>query len=127
MKLQHLFTVNLVFAIFFGLSCAIFPAWVFQLYGLTGDPGGLWVARLAGGSILGFATLMWFGRKAARVEARRAIALALLVQDAIGLLASLDFQLTGKVNAFGWASSALYGLLMVGYAYFLFVRPQASM
>ena len=126
MKLQHLFTANLVFALFFGLSCAVFPAWVFQLYGLTGDPGGLWVARLVGGSILGFATLMWFGRKAAITEARRAIALALLVQDAIGLLASLDFQLTGEVNAFGWASLALYGFLTIGYAYFLYVRRKDS-
>jgi len=124
MKLQHLFTINLFFAVFFGVSCSLFPRWVFQLYGIVPDDAAIWTTRLVGGSILGFATLMWFGRKAASVEARRAIALALLVQDTIGCVASLEIQLTGIVNAFGWFSLALYGLLALAYAFFLFVRPQ---
>jgi len=53
-----------------------------------------------------------------------AIAMALLVQDTISFVASLAFQFTGMVNAFGWISLALYGLLALGYAYFLFIRPQ---
>ncbi len=127
MKLRHLFTINIFFAIFFGLSCALFPAWVFQLYGLAApDPAGIWVTRLLGGSILGFAVLMWFGRKAAVIETRRAIAYALLTQDTIGLIASVEMQLTGLVNAFGWASLALYGLLALAYAWYLFSRPKDS-
>lgn len=126
MKLRHLFTINLVFAIFFGLSCALLPRWVFQLYGLAADDAAIWTARLVGGSILGYATLMWFGRKAASGEARRAIALALFAQDAIGCVASIELQLTGSVNAFGWFSLALYGVLALAYAFFLFVRPEDS-
>jgi hypothetical protein len=67
---------------------------------------------------------MWFGRKAESVDARRAIAMSLLMQDAIGCIASVEIQLTGSVNAFGWSSIALYGLLALAYAFFLFVRPQ---
>jgi hypothetical protein len=126
MKLTHLFTLNLFFAIFFGVSCFLFPYWVYQLYGLVGDDAAIWTARLVGGSILGFATLMWFGRKAASRDARRAIALALLIQDTIGFLASLEIQLTGKTNAFGWLSLALYGVLAFAYAFFLFLRPEDS-
>jgi hypothetical protein len=126
MKLRHLFTVNLFFAIFFGVSCSLFPRWVFQLYGLAADDGAIWATRLVGGSILGYATLMWFGRKAASGEARRAIALALLAQDAIGCVASIEIQLKGSVNVFGWFSLALYGVLALAYAYFLFVRPEDS-
>jgi hypothetical protein len=124
MKLRHLFTINIFFAAFFGISCAVFPAWVYRLYGLAADDAGIWVSRLVGGSILGFATLMWFGRKTESREARGAIALALLLQDAIGFIASLELQLTGKVNAFGWASLALYGLLALAYAYFLYIRSK---
>ena len=126
MKLRHLFAVNFCIAVFFGLACSIFPRWVFQLYGAAFDDAAIWSARLVGGSILGFATLMWYGFKAAIVEARRAIALALLVQDGIGFIASMEIQLTGSVNAFGWSNPVLYGILALAYAYFFFVRPQNS-
>jgi hypothetical protein len=126
MKLRHLFGINIFFAIFFGLSCTLFPRFVFWMYGLVPDDQGIWVTRLVGGSILGFATLMWFGIKTASVDAQRAIALALLVQDAIGCVASIAFQLSGKVKAFGWFSLALYGVLALAYAFLLFIRTEAN-
>jgi hypothetical protein len=126
MKLRHLFALNIFFAAFFGGSCTFFPRFVFWLYGLTPDDAAIWVTRLAGGSILAFGTLMWFGMRVPSAGTRRAIALALLIQDAIGCVASILFQLTGKANAFGWASIALYGILAVAYATFLFVIPRSS-
>ena len=126
MKLQHLFTVNLFIALFFGISCAVLPEWVLQLYGLDLDAGAIWTTRLVGGSILGFASLMWFGRTTASAELRRAIALALLIQDAIGLVASLEVQLGGSMNTLGWTNPILYGFLAVGYVYFLYIRTGAS-
>lgn len=124
MRLRTLFTLNLFIAIFFGLSCSLFPGWALGLYGLAPSPAAIWTTRLVGGSILGFATLMWYGRRAESVDARRAIALALVVQDTIGLLASVEIQLGGAINALGWSNIALYGMLALGYAYFVFVRPQ---
>jgi hypothetical protein len=124
MKLRHLFTVNIFFALFFGLTCTFLPRFVYRLYGLVADDPAAWVTRLVGGSILGFATLMWFGRKTNHAGARRAIALALLVQDTVGFIASTILQFTGEVNVFGWFSLALYGVLAASYAYFLFIRPK---
>ena len=123
MKLRHLFRINVFFAIFFGGSCSLFPHWVFTLYGLTPDDAAIWTARLLGGSILGFTTLMWFGQKSTSIDTRKAIAIALFIQDVIGCIASVEFQLTGAVNIFGWFSLALYGLLAIAYAFFLFVKP----
>jgi len=100
-KLRHLFTINLFIAVFFGLTCALLPVWVLNLYGLESNPAAVWTTRLVGGSILGFATLMWFGWRVESAEARRAIALALLVQDVVGLLASIEIQWGGAINAFG--------------------------
>jgi hypothetical protein len=125
-KLRHLFTINLPIALFFGLSCTIFPAWVLGLYGLPPDEGARWATRLVGGSILGYATLMWYGRKAAPPMARRAIALTLLVQDAIGFLASVVLLFTGAANALNWTNILLYGLLGAGYAWFRFVTPEQA-
>jgi hypothetical protein len=124
MKLRHLFTVNLLIAVFFGLSCSLFAPWVIQLYGLEPNDAAVWTTRLVGGSILGFATLMWFGRKTDSLPARRAIAMALLVQDVVGLVASIAIQMQGSMNAIGWTNVILYGVLALGYAYFLFLRPQ---
>jgi hypothetical protein len=126
MTLRNLFAVNLIFALFFGLSCALLPRWVFTLYGITADDPAFWAARLLGGSILGFSTLMWFGFRAAPIEFRRAIARALFVQDLIGFLASIYFQLTFDVNIFGWFSLVLYCVLTAAYAVFLFVMPERS-
>jgi len=126
MKLHHLFTINFPIAVLFGLTCSLLPALVLQMYGLSVDDAAIWVTRLVGGAILGFATLMWFGRKTAAVESRRSIALALLVQDAVGFIASMEIQLRGSINALGWTSPILYGALAFGYAYILFVRPADS-
>jgi hypothetical protein len=123
MKLRNLFIVNIFIAIFFGGSCTFFPHFVYSLYNVVPDEAAIWASRLTGGSILGFATLMWFGIKAASSESRRAIAIALLVQDTVGFVASIIFQLKEEVNAFGWVSLALYGVLALAYAYFIFIRP----
>ena len=124
MRLQHLFTINIFFAIFFGGLCSLFPRRVFNLYGLAPDNAAIWTARLVGGSILGFATLMWFGQKTKSIDSRRAIAFALFIQDVIGCIASVEFQFSETVNNFGWFSLALYGILAIAYAFFLFVKPE---
>jgi hypothetical protein len=126
MKLKNLFFINIFCAIFFGGSCTFLPVFTFSLYGIVPDESAIWVSRLCGGSILGFATLMWFGMKSPSSETRWAIAFALLIQDTVGFIASVVFQLTGKVNYFGWMSVALYAFLALAYAYFLFIRPDKS-
>ncbi len=69
MKLRQLFSINLILAVFFGLSCSLLPAWVLGPYGLGPDAGAIWTTRLVAGSILGFASLMWFGRTRATQDA----------------------------------------------------------
>jgi hypothetical protein len=124
MKLRHLFAINLFIAILIGLACVLIPAWTIRLYGLVPDPGKIWVTRLVGGSILGYASLMWFGNKSGSYKTRRAIALALFIQDLIGLGASLEIQLSGSMNILGWPLNVLaYGGLALGYAYFYFIKP----
>lgn len=123
MNLRRLFSINVAFALFFGLTCALVPRQLCAAYGLTADVAAVWTTRLLGGSLLGFATLLWFGWRSASAEARRAIALALLVQDSVGLLASAAVQASPQMTPIGWSNILLYGCLAAGYAYFLFVAP----
>jgi hypothetical protein len=123
MNLRHLLSVNVFLAGFFGLTCALVPRQLCQAYGLPLDAAGVWVSRLLGGSLLGLSTLMWFGSRSASAGTRRAIAVALVIQDAVGLLASLSVQFTSAMNLVGWSNIVLYGLLAGGYGYFLVLRP----
>jgi hypothetical protein len=124
MKLRHLFTINIFIAILIGLSCSLLPGWLLRLYGFVPDDASIWVTRLVGGSILGYAFLMWFGKRTESIQTRRAIALTLFIQDVIGLAASIEIQLRGSINFLGWPLNILtYGLLALGYAYFYFFEP----
>jgi hypothetical protein len=123
LKLRHLFSINLIISIFFGLTCSQLPHQLFKLYGLQLDEAGVWAARLVGGSILGYATLIWFGRGTASIDARKAIAIALLVQDVLGLMASLEIQFSGVMGWIGWSNPILNLLLSLGYAYFVLLMP----
>jgi len=125
MKLRHLFIINLFFAVSIALLCILVPRWSIRLVGLVPDVGSVWVTRLLGGSILGYASLMWFGSKTESIKTRRAIALALFIQDSVGFVGSLVIQLSGEVNFLGWPLNVLtYGLLTIGYAYFYFIKPE---
>jgi len=125
MKLRHLFIINLFFAVSIALLCILVPRWSIRLVGLVPDVGSVWVTRLLGGSILGYASLMWFGSKTASVKTRRAIALALFIQDSVGFVGSLVIQLSGEVNFLGWPLNVLtYGMLTFGYAFFYFIKPE---
>ena len=124
MKLKHLFTLNLFISIFFGIASVFFTSWSLSLYGMPPEPDVIWIGRLAGGSILGFATLMWFGRRSESRETRWAIALALLIQYVVGLSASLLVHLEVIRNIFGWSDLLVYGLLTLAYAWFLFIKPE---
>ena len=116
-------SLNVFLAAFFGLACALVPRQLCQAYGLPLDAAGVWATRLLGGSLLGLSTLMWFGSRSPSPETRRAIAVALVIQDSVGLVASLSAQLNSAMNAVGWSNIVLYGILAGGYAYFLVLRP----
>ena len=126
MTLRRLFAINLFLALFFGLGCALLPREICAAYGLTANTAALWTTRLLGGSLLGFATLMWFGWRLAPDGTQRAVAFALLVQDSIGFVASLEAQGSREMTSLGWSNLVLYGLLALGYAYFLFVAPSRT-
>ncbi len=81
---------------------------------------------LYGASLCGNFLLTWFARNAADSDARQAIILDLLVHDAIGLVATLIFQLSGGMNILGWSIVAIYLFLTLGYGYFYLAKPVST-
>jgi hypothetical protein len=126
MQLRHVFIVNTFIALILGVTFTIFPDFIYRLYGVIPDAAAIWIARCLGGAMLGLSTLMWYGARSMSAETRRAIAFALLVQYVISGIASILFQLTGRLNTFGWATIGVYIALALFYTWFLYFRPMAA-
>ena len=121
MKLSGFLVITAVIACLFGLAFVLIPGPLVSLYGNALSPGGLFLARLFGAALLGFAILTLLARKAEQSEARKAIILSLFISEAIGFIVALIGQLSGVVNALGWSTVVIYILLALGFGYFQFI------
>jgi hypothetical protein len=126
MKLSVLFSVNAVVATLFGIAFVLIPGEVVAAYGLTLSPSTAVIARFFGAALIGFGIITWQARAAAPSDALRAIVLALFVSDALGFVLALRDALTGAVNALGWSTVAIYGLLGAGFGSFAFKKSAAA-
>lgn len=126
MKFSNLMVIKAIVCLVFGIPLLLVPGLLLSFYGITLGPGGVFMARVYGASLLGNLMLTWFARNAADSEARRAIILDLFIYDAIGFVVALLVQLSGLMNVLGWSIVAIYLLLTLGYGYFQFVKPSAS-
>ena len=124
MKLNTLFMFNFIVAILFGLGFTLMPATMADLYGAELTPAGLYIGQLFGLSLIGFAVLSWLARGLTDPAGRQAIVTALFISELIGLVVSIINQLAGVVNALGWSTVVLYGLLALGFGYFRFVKTE---
>ena len=123
MKLSTLMVVNALVAAIFGVGFVVVPGQLMSLYGPEVSPQLVYVARLFGAALLGFAVLTWTAKNAPDSDTRRAILLALFVGDGIGFVVALIGQIGGVMNALGWSTVVIYLLLAIGFGYFCFAQP----
>ena len=125
MKLSTLMIINAVVAAAFGVAFVLVPSQVVSLYGIEDASEILiYVGRLLGAALIGFAVLTLSARNASDSDARRAIVLALLISDGIGFIVALMGQLAEVVNSLGWSTVAIYLVLALGWGYFQFVKQE---
>ena len=123
MKLKTLFVINAIVTAVFGLVFVFIPSQILSLYGADPNPNMNYVGQLFGAALIAFAIISWSARNASDSDARRAIVTALFVGDVIGFIVALIRQIEGIVNALGWSTVAIYGLLGLGFAIFTFKKP----
>lgn len=119
MKLNTLFIITGILGLFFGLLTLIIPGPFFAFYGGELTDAGKDATQLLGAAYLGYALLLFWATKAKDLMARRAICIGLFTHFILGLVVSLKWQIISTVNAKGWSTVAIFGLLSVGYLYFL--------
>jgi uncharacterized membrane protein YfcA len=126
MKLSNLLIINAIIALIYGIGELLIPATMFSLYGVTHSPSASLMAQYFGLSLIAIGLLVWFARNVTDSKAQRAIILALLISDVIGVIVSVLGTVSGVMSAVGWSAVAIYLLLALGYAYFQFMKPDAS-
>ncbi len=126
MKLSNLLVVNAIVALVYGISFVLVPATVLSLYGMTQGPSAALAGQFFGVALIAIGLLTWFARSVTDSDAQRAIILALLISDVIGVIVSVLGTVSGVMNAVGWSAVGIYLLLALGYAYFQFMKPSAS-
>jgi hypothetical protein len=126
MKLKTLMIINTIVAIVFGVTFVIVPAHIYSLYDITANEQLIYMGRLFGATLIGFALLTWLAKNATDSDARRAIVYALFTADCIGFVVALIGQIGNVVNALGWLTVAIYLLLALGFGYFQFFKAVPS-
>ena len=122
MRVSTLLKFNALCNLFFGLFLLFIPHWMMNLFGVNLDAGGIYLARMTGGSFLGYAALTWLSRDLPEEPLRAVILPALFIWFAVGILTLLFGQLTRVTNFLGWFTILLSAFFTTGYAYFL-IRP----
>ena len=126
MNFKTLMIIKAVVCLGFGPVLLFFPGQLLNLMGLSFGLGAAFTAREYGAALIGNLMLTWFARSAEASVARRAIILNLFVYDAIALVVTLIFVLTGSLNPLGWGIVAVYLFFTIGYGYFLLPQKKTA-
>jgi hypothetical protein len=126
MKLRNLLVVNAIIALAYGISFVLVPVTVLSIYGMTQGTSEALVGQYFGLSLIAIGLITWLARGVTDSESQRAIILALLISDVIGVIVSVLGTVSGVMSAVGWSAAGIYLFLALGYAYFQFMKPSAS-
>ncbi len=126
MTFKTMMILKAIVCLVFGLLLLFLPGQLLKLLNLSFGSGAAMMTRLYGACLMGNLMLTWFARNAEKSPARKAIILHLFVYDAIGFVASLIFQLSGVLSAFGWGVVFIYFFFTVGFGYFLIQEGKAA-
>lgn len=126
MRLSTLLLIAGLVALVFGLGFFLVPGAVLAPYGATTDAVGLLMSRFFGAALIQLGLVLYLVRNVAESAAQRAIILGSFLGSAAGLVVALLGQRGGLVNALGWSTVAIYGLLLLGFGSLLFGRGRSA-
>jgi hypothetical protein len=126
MSVRTLLRVQSVLFILAGLVTLFAPQQFMATYGAELNEPGIGLARLFGATSLMAAVIYWLGGTTTPSEARRALVIGGLVGNILAAVVGILNVLSGAFNALLWGSVVLWLLLALGFAYFLFARPEAA-
>jgi hypothetical protein len=123
---KQLFMLNGAIAGGYGIALLLAADPILDIYGITPNPEGVYMARWFGVELLAVGLVTWLARDAAESAGGRAVASALAVTYGIGVVLALWGTLFGPFNALGWIAVLLNLFLGAGFAYLQFGKPRTE-
>ena len=125
MRFNTLLTVAGVLGIVFGLIFLFAPSPGLSQNGVATDAAGVFLTQFFGAALLQLGLVFLCLRPVEEGNIPR-VALGACLGELAGLSVAVRMQLTGHVNAMGWSSVAIYGLLTIGFATFAFAGRRGA-
>jgi hypothetical protein len=126
MRLGTLLRIGGILGLVFGIGFLLGPRTLLPLYGVTTDPSVVLMARFFGAALAQAGLILYLVRDVADPRTQRGLVLGSFLGSLAGLVVALTAQFWGLVNALGWSTVAIYGLLLLGYGSFVFGTSRAN-
>lgn len=124
MNLTNLFRLHAILAALYALGLVLAPQVIIGLLSpLPLNPVGTDIARLFGAALVLVAFIAWRASRLTDRSGRRMVASGFLIYTGLGAIITTWGQVSGTWSALGWSSIISYLIFVLGYAYFLFFKP----
>ncbi len=121
MKLKTLLVFYAIIGICSALTAILFGEKVLSMYGVDSSPAASLMGQYAALGTIAMVLVAWFARNVEDRKAQRAIILAFLITNFIGVIISVLGIISG-VMKHGWPVVGIYLLFALGYSYFQFFK-----
>ncbi|MEO6208197.1 MAG: hypothetical protein ABIP77_09620 [Candidatus Limnocylindrales bacterium] len=103
-----------------GLAALLAPVQSSALFGLELDAVGISQTRMLGAAYLGYAPIVWYGRKVQDGAAQRSIALGSFVSWAVSLVVTAAGVIGGLGESQAWLLVVVDAIVAAAWGYFAF-------
>jgi hypothetical protein len=119
MTARMFLTISSIFAMLYGLGFLLFPGPSVAMYGAEPEPHLVMLMRYFGSTLLAFGVLEWFAKDFRDREAVRAVLIAVVILNAVGLMVTVGGMAEELLNSTAWSSVILYAAFLAGAVYCL--------
>jgi len=124
--MNALFLVYLIVEVIFGIGFLFVPGLMMDPMDVTLDATSATFARLFGSLIISIPVLLFFVRKSASKEFRRAVVYCAFTYLLLSTIILLITQLKGLMNPLGWGIVMIHFIFMVWFGYYLINRSKIT-
>jgi hypothetical protein len=111
--------ISSIFAMLYGLGFLLAPGPSITIYGTEPEAHLILLVRFFGSALFAFGVLEWFGKDFRDWEAVRAVLIAVIILNGVGLLVTLLGMAEGLFNSMVWSSLLIYVVFLAGAIYYV--------
>jgi len=126
MKLKNLMIFNAVVCLIIGIPMLLVPDKFMYLFGLNLNPGGMMMAQLYGGALLGNFLVAWFSRKDTGSISLYATVLYLFIYNGINFVVTFWATMKGIMEVMGYIAAIGFLFFTISYGYVLIARLKVT-